>query len=61
MLVIAAGDIDSEITAGHAFVAAAPGSVELWVVPDTGHTAALDTHPAEWEARVVGFLDRTLR
>jgi uncharacterized protein len=61
VLVVAAGDIDAEITAGHAFVAAAPGSVTLWVVPDTGHTAALDTHPEEWEARVVAFLDGALR
>jgi uncharacterized protein len=61
VLVIAAGDLDPEITAGRAFVAAAPDSVELWIVPDTGHTAAFDTHPDEWESRVVAFLDRALR
>jgi uncharacterized protein len=59
-ILVIAGDLDEEITAGRAFVAAAPASVELWIVPDTGHTAGLDTHPVEWESRVVAFLDRTL-
>ena len=40
--------------------AAAPGSVDLVELPDTPHTGGLATHPAEWEARVTGFLDRTL-
>jgi len=40
--------------------AAAPGSVELWELPDTPHIAGLARHPAEWEARVIGFLDRAL-
>jgi hypothetical protein len=39
---------------------AAPGSTELWELPDTPHTSALAYHPAEWEARVIGFLDRAL-
>jgi uncharacterized protein len=40
--------------------AAAPGSVELWELPDTPHTAGLATHPAQWSSRVTGFLDRAL-
>jgi uncharacterized protein len=47
-------DADRWIQAG------SPDTVELWVVPDTGHTAALRTQPQEWEATVVGFLDNTL-
>jgi hypothetical protein len=39
---------------------ASPDTVELWVVPDTGHTDALATHPDEWETRVTTFLDRAL-
>lgn len=39
---------------------AAPGSVELWELPDTPHISGLADHPAEWEARVTGFLDRAL-
>ena len=39
---------------------ASPETVELWELTDTAHTAGLATHPAEWEAAVVGFFDRTL-
>jgi dienelactone hydrolase len=60
VLVIAAGDAPVEIDAANAFQAAAPESVELWIVPDTGHTKGYDTHPVEWEARVVEFLDASL-
>ena len=34
--------------------------MELWVVPGTGHTAALATHPVEWEQRVTEFLTTAL-
>lgn len=39
---------------------AAPGTVELWELADTPHVAGLSRHPAEWESRVIGFLDRNL-
>ena len=39
---------------------AAPGNVELWELPDTPHVGGLARHPADWEARVTGFLDRNL-
>jgi hypothetical protein len=39
---------------------AAPGSVELWELPDTPHVGGLSHHPVEWEQRVTGFLDRAL-
>jgi hypothetical protein len=32
----------------------------MWIAPETGHTAALDTHPAEWERRVTEFLTAAL-
>jgi uncharacterized protein len=47
-------DADRWIQAG------SPATVELWVVPHTGHTAALRTQPEEWEAKVIGFLDNAL-
>jgi hypothetical protein len=47
-------DADQWIQAG------SPDTVELWVVLDTRHTAALRTQPEEWEATVVGLLDSTL-
>ncbi|MBI2324196.1 MAG: alpha/beta hydrolase, partial [Chloroflexi bacterium] len=36
-----------------------PGT-ELWMLPDCGHVKAFITHPAEWEARVVTFLEGQL-
>jgi pimeloyl-ACP methyl ester carboxylesterase len=60
VLIIAAGTQPPEIDAGTAFRDAAPDSVELWVVPDAGHTTAYDVHPTEWEARVTAFLDDAL-
>ena len=38
----------------------APGNVELWTLPDTPHTGGLSQHPAQWEHRVIGFLDRNV-
>jgi hypothetical protein len=35
-------------------------SVERWELPDTGHTAGLRTHPAEYERRGIDFLDRSV-
>lgn len=59
MLIIAAGNVAPERDAGAHFQAASP-SVELWIVPDSGHTDGIDTHPDEWADRVIGFLDRSL-
>lgn len=52
--------VADESRAGRYIRSGSPETVELWIVPDTGHTDALDTHPEEWEARVVGFLDDAL-
>ncbi len=61
ILLIAAGDVADEATADRYIQAGSPQSVEVWVVPDTGHTAALDTHPQEWEQRVTAFLATAVR
>jgi fermentation-respiration switch protein FrsA (DUF1100 family) len=60
LLLIAGGDMPDEGDAGRYIASGAPHSVELWIVPDTGHTAALDTHPDEWESRVTAFLAEAL-
>lgn len=60
VLLIAAGEVPDEARAGRYIQSASPSSVALWVVPGTSHTGALATHPAEWEARVVAFLDDAL-
>jgi hypothetical protein len=69
-------DLSSEITEPVLFVHATPGQggemltkrffeaargpKELWAAPG-GHTGAIDAAPEEYERRVVGFFDRTLR
>jgi uncharacterized protein len=60
VLLIAAGNVAEEGHASRYIRAAAPETVNVWLVPDTGHTAALDTHPDEWEGRVTTFLDDAL-
>ena len=61
VLLIAGGDMPDEARAGRYIAAGSPSSVELWVVPDAGHTAGLDTDPQGWERRVTEFLDDALR
>jgi hypothetical protein len=40
--------------------AAAPDRVDVWRLADTPHTGGLATHPVEWEARVIPFLETHL-
>jgi len=42
------------------FYAAAGEPRTLWKVADAGHTGGLDTHPKEYERRVVSFFNRAL-
>jgi dienelactone hydrolase len=60
-LIIAGGAQPDEPVAARWFQAAAPASVRVWVAPGAGHTAALATDPAAWQARVTTFLDAALR
>jgi pimeloyl-ACP methyl ester carboxylesterase len=50
--------IERELTPRYA--AAAGPSARLWEVPGSGHMGGLDAQPAEYERRVVGFLDGAL-
>jgi pimeloyl-ACP methyl ester carboxylesterase len=59
-LLIAAGDVTSEGQAASYIASASPETVDVWVVPDSAHTGALDAHPDEWERRVTTFLDDAL-
>jgi pimeloyl-ACP methyl ester carboxylesterase len=59
-LIIAGGAVPDEPIAARWFQAASPYSVQVWVVPHAGHTAALATQPAAYEARVISFLDAAL-
>lgn len=59
-VLLIAGEEAAEASAGAYLAAVAPDTVTLWELPDTPHTRALERHYAEWEARVVGFLDAAL-
>ena len=59
-LLITAGNVADESLAARQLAAVSPSTVEQWDVPDTSHTRALATHPAEWELRVTSFLARSL-
>lgn len=60
VLLIAGGAAHDERTEARFIAEGSPGTVEMWVVPGAGHTAGLDTDPAEWEQRVTDFLDAAL-
>jgi pimeloyl-ACP methyl ester carboxylesterase len=54
-LLIASG-APQEIPVNRRYAAAAPAA-QLWEIPEAGHTGGLRAHPAEYEQRVIGFLD----
>jgi hypothetical protein len=60
VLLVAGGGFPDEIKASRLYRDAGGSTVELWELPDTGHTAGLRKHPAAYEKRTVGFLDRAL-
>jgi pimeloyl-ACP methyl ester carboxylesterase len=60
VLLITAGAVPDEARAGRHIASGSPQTVEMWDVPGTGHTDALDTYPEEWEARVTAFLAESL-
>ena len=51
VLLIAGGGDPNEIPTNRRYRDAGGPTVELWELPDTGHTAGLRTHPAEYERR----------
>jgi uncharacterized protein len=60
VLLVAGGGFPDEIPASRLYRDAGGATVQLWELPDTGHTAGLRKHPAAYERRTVGFLDRAL-
>jgi pimeloyl-ACP methyl ester carboxylesterase len=61
VLLVTAGQRPDEGYAAGSLRATAPDRVEVWPVPGSDHVGGLATAPAEWERRVVGFLDRALQ
>lgn len=60
VLLIAGGAKADEALAGRYIQSGSPGTVHLWVAPNSGHTAALRTLPQQWEERVTTFLTTAL-
>jgi pimeloyl-ACP methyl ester carboxylesterase len=60
VLLVTASTVPEEGPAARYIRSASPRTVAVWEVPGAGHTGGLATRPREWEARVVGFLDRAL-
>jgi pimeloyl-ACP methyl ester carboxylesterase len=60
VLLIAGGGEPDEIPTNRRYRDAGGSTVQLWELPDTGHTAGLRTHPSEYERRTTAFLDRAL-
>jgi dienelactone hydrolase len=58
-MLLIVGDDPAESRAAPLLEAVAP-AMEVWRPPETAHIQSLSRHPAEWESRVVGFLDRAL-
>lgn len=59
-LLVTAGNEPDEGLAAARMQDSGHGLVEVWTVDGAGHTHGLDVVPAEWETRVIGFLDRSL-
>lgn len=59
-LLITAGDVTAEGHSAAHVAARAQGRVQVWTVPDAGHTDGLATDPDEWADRVTRFLSETL-
>ena len=60
LLIAAERGIPQEREINRFYAEAAREPVELWDLPDVGHTAAIRERPEEYERRVVGFLDDAL-
>jgi pimeloyl-ACP methyl ester carboxylesterase len=60
LLIAGTQDRDTPVVAMQRMFDAARSPKSLWVVPGAGHGESLKTAPAEYEARVVAFLDSAL-
>jgi pimeloyl-ACP methyl ester carboxylesterase len=59
-VLLIAGNDPSEAELGPLYASAAPETVTLWSLPDTGHIQALSTHPDEYRTRVLSVFDGAL-
>jgi uncharacterized protein len=59
VLLITAGNAPDEAHAAR-YMQRGNANVQVWEVPNTGHTKGLNTHPEQWEQRVITFLASAL-
>jgi hypothetical protein len=59
-VLLIAGHDPAEAELGPVYASAAPGTVTLWSLPDTGHIQALSTHPRAYRTRVLSVFDASL-
>lgn len=59
-VLLIAGNDPPEAELGPVYASAAPASVTLWSLPDTGHIQALFVHPGEYRTRVLSVFDAAL-
>jgi pimeloyl-ACP methyl ester carboxylesterase len=60
VLLVAAGRVPEEPRVARMYQRAGGSAVQVWEVHGAGHTAGRRKHPAEYEQRTVGFLDRAI-
>ena len=61
LLLVSTGlGVQNELGFNRVYAEAAREPVELWELPDVQHTAAVRERAAEYEERVIGFLDEAL-
>jgi hypothetical protein len=60
VLLVASGGFPEEIPTNRIYHERGGPSTTLWELPDAGHTGGLRAHPAEYERRVIAFLDGAL-
>ena len=60
LLLIGSGGDKAELPVNRLYARAAGPTAQLWEIPEAGHTGGLRARPAEYEQRVIEFLDRAL-
>jgi dienelactone hydrolase len=60
LLLVASGSLPQEIPMNEAYADAAESPVDLWVLPEAHHTAAIHDEAAAYERRVIGFFNDAL-
>jgi pimeloyl-ACP methyl ester carboxylesterase len=60
LLLIGSGARGTEIPVTRLYAQAAGSTAQVWEIPEAGHTGGVRARPAEYERRVIGFLDEAL-